>query len=103
VKALPGNPYDGHKLGVVPPEMEAQIGADLSPIVGDRGDRGHNAPPEHRFRIRISGQKRRVSEAINRDLRRRPAVEPRIGRRRRRRANNRRRRRRRRPNPRDVL
>jgi IS5 family transposase len=79
VKALPGNPYDGHTLGVVLPEMEAQIGANLSRIVADRGYRGHNAPPEHRFRVYISGQKRRVTAAIKRDLRRRSAVEPCIG------------------------
>ncbi len=36
VKALPGNPYDGHTLGVVLPEMEAQIGANLARIVADR-------------------------------------------------------------------
>ena len=41
--------------------------------------RGHNAPPEHRFRVYISGQKRRVTAAIKRELRRRSAVEPCIG------------------------
>jgi hypothetical protein len=76
VKALPGNPYDGHTLGVMIPEMEAQIGANLEHVIGDRG---HNAPPEHRFRVYICGQKRRVTEAIKRDLRRRSAVEPCIG------------------------
>ncbi|WP_158815417.1 IS5 family transposase [Methylocapsa sp. S129] len=79
VKALPGNPYDGHTLGVVVPEMETQIGANIERVVVDRGYRGHNAPPEHRFRVYISGQKRRVAEAIERDLRRRSAVEPCIG------------------------
>jgi len=69
----------GHTLGVVLPEMEALIGANLSRIVADRGYRGHNAPPEHRFRVYASGQKRRVTEAIKRDLRRRSAVEPCIG------------------------
>jgi IS5 family transposase len=79
VKALPGNPYDGHTLGVVLPEMKALIGANLSRIVADRGYRGHNAPSEHKFRVYISGQKRRVTEAIKRNLRRRSAVEPCIG------------------------
>jgi len=79
VKALPGNPYDGHTLGVVLPEIEAQIGASLSRIVADRGYRGHNAPPEHRLKVYISGQKRRVDPSIKRDLRRRAAVEPGIG------------------------
>jgi IS5 family transposase len=79
VKALPGNPYDGHTLATVLPEMEAQIGASLSRIVADRGYRGHNAPPDHRFKVYISGQRRGVTDAIKRDLRRRSAVEPVIG------------------------
>lgn len=79
VKALPGNPYDGHTLAVVLPEMEKQIGATIKRVVADRGYRGHNAPPEHRFKVYISGQKRRVTEAIKRELRRRSAVEPVIG------------------------
>jgi transposase, IS5 family len=78
-KALPGNPYDGHTLAAVIPEVEAQVGASLTRIVADRGYRGHNAPPDHRFKVYISGQKRRVTEHIKRELRRRPAVEPVIG------------------------
>ena len=75
VKALPGNPYDGHTLETVIP----QIGASLSRIVADRGYRGHNAPPDHKMKVYISGQKRGVTDAIKRDLRRRSAVEPVIG------------------------
>jgi IS5 family transposase len=78
-KALPGNPYDGHTLATVIPEIEAQIGANLTRIVADRGYRGHNAPPDHRFKVHISGQRRRVTETIRRELRRRWAVEPVIG------------------------
>ena len=77
VKALPGNPCDGHTLETVIPEIEAQIGASLARIVADRGYRGHNAPPDHK--MKVSGQKRGVAEAIKRDLRRRSAVEPVIG------------------------
>ena len=79
VKAIPGAPYDGHTLAVVIPELEQQIGATIKRIVADRGYRGHNAPEEHTFRVFISGQKRRVTEAIKRELRRRAAVEPVIG------------------------
>jgi IS5 family transposase len=78
-KALPGNPYDGHTLATVIPEIEAQIGATLSRIVADRGYRGHYAPPGHKFKVYISGQRRRVTETIKRELRRRSAVEPVIG------------------------
>ncbi len=79
VKALPGNPYDGHTLAVLIPEMETQIGAQMKRIVADRGYRGHNAPETHKFRVYISGQRRRITEAIKRELRRRSAVEPVIG------------------------
>jgi transposase-like protein len=79
VKALPGNPYDGHTLETVIPEMETQIGANLARIVADRGYRGHNAPPDHKRKVYISQQKRGVTEAIRRDLRQRSAVEPVIG------------------------
>ena len=79
VQALPGNPYDGHTLAQVIPDMEKQIGVSLSRIVADRGYRGHNAPEEHKFSVFIAGQKRRVTEVIKRELRRRSAVEPVIG------------------------
>jgi transposase, IS5 family len=78
-KALPGNPYDGHTLATVIPEIETQIGASLARIVADRGYRGHNAPPGYKFKVYISGQRRRVTETIKRKLRRRSAVEPVIG------------------------
>jgi hypothetical protein len=78
-KALPGNPYDGHTLATVSPEIETQIGASLARIAADRGYRGHNAPPDHKFKVYISGQRRRVTETIKRELRRRSAVEPVIG------------------------
>ena len=61
------------------PEIETQIGANLARIVADRGYRGHNAPPGHAFKVYISGQRRRVTETIKRELRRRSAVEPVIG------------------------
>jgi transposase, IS5 family len=79
VKALPGNPYDGHTLATVIPEMEQQIGVTLNRVFTDAGYRGHNAPPDYRFRIYTAGQKRRMTEQIKRQMRRRSAVEPVIG------------------------
>jgi transposase, IS5 family len=76
---LPGKPYDGHTLAAVIPEIERLVGADLERIIADRGYRGHNAPPPHRFKVYVSGQKRRVTEKIKRELRRRAAIEPVIG------------------------
>jgi transposase, IS5 family len=78
-KALPGNPYDGHTLAEIVPGMEKMIGAGLERILADAGYRGHNAPLSHKFKIYTSGQKRRVTPAIKREMRRRSAVEPVIG------------------------
>jgi len=79
VQALPGAPYDGHTLAQIIPDMERKIGASVSRIVADRGYRGHNAPETHKFRVFIAGQRRRVTETIKRELKRRAAVEPVIG------------------------
>jgi transposase, IS5 family len=78
-KALPGNPYDGHTLAEIVPEMETAIGSGLDRILADAGYRGHNAPLSHRFKIYTSGQKRRMTPAIKREMRRRAAIEPVIG------------------------
>ena len=79
VATLPGNPYDGHTLAAVIPAMEALIGNTLDRALTDAGYRGHNAPPEHRFKVYVAGQKRRMTEQIKRELRRRSAIEPVIG------------------------
>jgi len=79
VKALPGNPYDGHTLATLIPEIEALIGNTIERILVDKGYRGHNAPPDYKFRVFASGQRRRVTAKIKRELRRRSAVEPVIG------------------------
>lgn len=78
-KALPGNPYDGHTLATVIPEMEAMIGNDIDRLLADAGYRGHNAPLTHTFKVYTTGQKRRMTPAIKREMRRRAAVEPLIG------------------------
>jgi IS5 family transposase len=79
VKAMPGKPYDGHTLATIIPEMEALIGNTIVRVVADRGYRGHNAPPDYKFRVFISGRKRRMTPAIKREMRRRSAIEPVIG------------------------
>ncbi len=79
VKALPGNPYDGHTLAAVIPEIESTIGAELDRMVTDAGYRGHNAPREKRFKVYVAGRKRGLTAAIKRAFRRRSAVEPVIG------------------------
>jgi IS5 family transposase len=76
-KALHGNPYDGHTLGPVIADLETLTGVTVRRVHGDKGYRGHNYPD--RFRVWISGQVRRVTKAIRREMRRRAAVEPVIG------------------------
>ena len=51
------------------PAIETQIGTGLARIVDDRGYRGHNASPDHKFNAYISGQRRRITETIKRELR----------------------------------
>jgi len=79
VAALPGNPYDGHTLAKVIPGIEALVGNVLDRIVADAGYRGHNAPPDYKFKVYTAGQKRRVTEQVKRDFKRRAAIEPVIG------------------------
>jgi transposase, IS5 family len=78
-KALPGNPYDGHTLATVIPDIERTTGATLARIIADAGYRGHNAPPPYDMRVYTSGQKRRMTPTIKRQMKRRSAVEPVIG------------------------
>jgi transposase, IS5 family len=77
--ALPGNPYDGHTLKDVIPGMQELIGNEVKKILTDAGYRGHNAPDTHKFRVYTQGQKRGVSPAIKKQMKRRAAIEPVIG------------------------
>lgn len=79
VKALPGNPYDGHTLAAVIPAIETAIGANLGKIVTDAGYRGHNAPKDKMFKVHVAGYRRGLTKTIKRALRRRAAIEPVIG------------------------
>ena len=79
VQALPGNPYDGHTLARVIPAIEALLGNTIERLHTDAGYRGHNAPPEYKFKVYTAKQKRRVTPHIKREMRRRSAIEPVIG------------------------
>lgn len=78
-KALPGKPYDGHTLETVIPEIETLTDATLKRILADAGYKGHNAPMSDKFCAFTAGQKRRVTPAIKRQMKRRAAVESVIG------------------------
>ncbi len=76
-KALPGNPYDGHTLGGIIDATEKLTGCAIERAYVDKGYRGHTT--ERPRRVFISGQKRGVFGVIERELRRRSAIEPIIG------------------------
>ena len=75
-KALHGNPFDGHTLAPVVADMTEQNGVAPSRIHVDRGYRGHK---HDRFNVWITGQVRRITAPIRREMKRRAAVEPVIG------------------------
>ena len=76
-KALHGNPFDGHTLGPVIADLEQLTGVETRRIHVDKGYRGHNH--KEKFRVWITGQVRRVTRPIRREMKRRAAVEPVIG------------------------
>jgi transposase, IS5 family len=78
-KAMPGNPYDGHTLAQIIPAIEQLVGNEIERLHADAGYRGHNAPPAYRFKVYTSKQKRRLTPQIEREMRRRSAIEPVIG------------------------
>jgi IS5 family transposase len=85
LKALHGNPFDGHTLGPVIAELEALTGVEIRRIHVDKGYCGHNH--RHKFRVWITGHSlprtrsgvRRVTRPIRREMKRRAVVEPVIG------------------------
>ena len=76
MRALPGNPYDGHTLNEALEQVE--ILTDQKPEFAfvDRGYRGHGV---ENVKVFISGAKRGVTRTIAKLLRRRSAIEPMIG------------------------
>ncbi len=74
-RSLPGNPYDGHMLGGISEATEKLTGCAIERAYVDKGYRGHKTERPRR----ISGQRRGVFGVIERELRRRSAIEPIIG------------------------
>jgi hypothetical protein len=62
------NCYDGHTLGPVITALETLTGVETRRIHVEKGYRGHNHP--HKFGVWISGQVRRVTATIRREMRR---------------------------------
>ena len=77
IRALPGNPYDGHTLAAQIAQVERLTGARVERACVDQGYRGHDADGA---RVFFSRQRRdELTPTIRRELRRRNAVEPVIG------------------------
>ena len=76
-KALHGNPFDGHTLRTAVAGVEDTTGVEVRRIHVDKGYRGHDYP--NKFRVWNSGQVRRTTRALRREMKRRAAVEPVIG------------------------
>jgi len=76
MRALPGNPYDGHTLAEALEQVEILTDRRPSLAVADRGYRGHGVDDT---RVLISGARRGLTPALAKALRRRSSIEPEIG------------------------
>jgi len=76
MRALPGNPYDGHTLAEALEQVEILTEQKPSLAVVDRGYRGHGVETT---KVLISGTRKGVTPALAKLLRRRSAIEPEIG------------------------
>jgi IS5 family transposase len=76
-RALHGHPYDGHTLAAAVADVAAMTGVEVKRTHVNKGYRGHNHP--NRVQVWISGQVRRTTAALKREMKRRAAFEPVIG------------------------
>ena len=74
--ALPGNPFDGHTLQSALSQVERLTDTKPKRCFVDRGYRGHGIEDTE---VYIAGQKRGITRALRRALKRRNAIEPIIG------------------------
>lgn len=75
--ALHGRPFDGHTLKPMVDAMQSWTGIEPERIYVDKGYQGHDYPKK--LRVFKSGQKRGVTKAIKKELKRRSVIEPIIG------------------------
>ncbi|SFH48493.1 transposase, IS5 family [Palleronia marisminoris] len=76
MRAMPGNPYDGHTLAEVIEQIEVLTDRRPNLAVVDRGYRGHGVETT---RVLISGTRKGMTPTLTKLLRRRSAIEPEIG------------------------
>ena len=76
MRAMKGNPYDGHTLREALEQVEILTETCPKKAFVDKGYRGHGV---EKTDVYLSGQKRGMTPALKRALRRRSAIEPMIG------------------------
>jgi IS5 family transposase len=76
MRAMPGNPYDGHTLAEALEQVETLTDRRPALAVVDRGYRGHDV---RGTQVLISGMRRGLTKGLKAQLRRRSAIEPEIG------------------------
>ena len=76
MRSMPGNPYDGHTLCEALEQVEILTDTRPKRAFVDRGYRGHDVETTA---VYIAGSRRGMTPALQRDLRRRSAIEPMIG------------------------
>ena len=76
MRSMSGNPYDGHTLREALGQVEILTDTRPNRAFVDRDYRGHGVQTTA---VYIAGQKRGLTPALRRDLRRRSAIEPMIG------------------------
>jgi len=76
MRAMPGNPYDGHTLAEALEQVETLTDMRPALAIVDRGYRGHDV---RGTQVLISGMRRGLTPGLKAQLRRRSAIEPEIG------------------------
>ena len=76
MRAMHGNPYDGHTLAEALEQVETLTNRPPALAVVDRGYRGHDV---RGTQVLISGVRRGLTKGLKAQLRRRSAIEPEIG------------------------
>ena len=71
-QALPKNPYDGHTLKPALESSERIAGVEIESDCVDRGYKGHGV--RNHTKIFISGQRRRITKSLKKQLKRRSAI-----------------------------
>jgi IS5 family transposase len=79
VKALHGNPYDGHTLDQAIEQVERVTGRVVKEVFVDRGYRGNDYAGDGEVYITGNRGKTKAGPALRRRKKRRSAVEPKIG------------------------